>query len=157
LEPKGLQFEGNANLTETLSATVADRYRFLSFVYGCLFEASESGQTCFDPLFYHYRGALRGGQPFTDIEQNVIVGNAVKIAPALKFARDGQTEAFFPKGRWVSLLDLADVRVVTAPEGEMLKLDRTDYMPRHLMPGKMVPITDNSNDEWPMSTSQLLT
>lgn len=155
LEPKGLQFAGNANLTQTLSHTVRDRYRFLSFMYGCLFEASDSGETCFDPLFYHYHGDLAAGQPFTDIEQNVIVGNAVKISPALKFARDGQSEAFFPKGRWVNLLNLADVRVVNEPKGEMVKMDRTDLMARHLMPGKMIPIMDSDNDKYPMSTSQL--
>jgi len=124
LEPEGLKFEGNRNLTQTLALSVQDRYGFLSLVYGCLFEASESGQTCFDPLFYHYHGDLAAGQPFTDIEQNIIVGNAVKIAPALKFARDGPTEAFFPQGRWVSLADLADIRVVADPKGEMVKLDR---------------------------------
>jgi len=108
----------NHNLTETLSRTVHDRYRFLSLVYGCLFEASESGETCFDPLFYHYHGDFVGDQPFTDIEQNIIVGNAVKIAPALKYARDGKTEAFFPKGRWVNLNgSLSDVVVVTDPKG----------------------------------------
>jgi len=139
MEPEGLKFWGNANLTQTLDETVRDRYSFLSLVYGCLFEASERGQTCFDPLFYHYHGDLAAGQPFTDIEQNVIVANAVKIAPALKFARDGQTEAFFPKGRWVNLLNFADVRVVTDPKGEMVKMERTNLIPRHLMPGKMIP------------------
>ena len=44
-------------------------------MYGCLFEASQNGRTCFDPLFYHF------GFPMDDIEKSFIVGDAIKVSP----------------------------------------------------------------------------
>lgn len=31
-----------------------DRMQYLRLMYTCLFEASEFGGSCFDPIFFHY-------------------------------------------------------------------------------------------------------
>lgn len=34
--------------------SIRERYRFLRSLYTCLYEVSEKGGSCIDPLFYHY-------------------------------------------------------------------------------------------------------
>ena len=105
-------------------------------MYGCLFEASQNGQTCFDPLFYHY------GFPMEDIESTFIVGDAIKVSPVLEeLDYIGPINVFFPPGNWVDLEDY-EVLTVDNPEGEIKEIvsEKNFLIRKHLMPGAIVPL-----------------
>lgn len=90
-------------------ASIRQRYQYLRFMYTCLFEASISGTTCFDPLFFHYPTLA---QAYEHVEHTFIVGDAIKVSPILQTTNnfENQTfESFFPRGDWVSLNNIKDV------------------------------------------------
>lgn len=74
-------------------------------MYTCLYEVSQNGGTCFDPLFFHYPD---DDECFENIEASFIVGSALKVSPILT---PGVTtyEAYFPNGTWVSMSNFADI------------------------------------------------
>ena len=74
-------------------------------MYTCLFEASQEGGTCFDPLLLHYPDDDNVFDP-TKTENQFIVAHSIMVTPVLS-ANDGSTQmsAYFPEGTWVSLKD----------------------------------------------------
>lgn len=63
------------------SASIKERYRYMDFMYACLFSAYQDGNTCFDPLFYAYPDVEMA---FEDIESTFMVGDALKVSPVLE-------------------------------------------------------------------------
>lgn len=118
--------------------SIFDRYKYARHVYGCQFDASQSGRTCIDPLFYHY------GFPMTDIEKTFIVGDAIKVSPVLNHlgSDDGEFSVFFPPGRWVDLDDFS-VTAVTESQGGSVNLKASTKVRKHLMPGAILPVQYN--------------
>jgi hypothetical protein len=51
-------------------------------MYTCLFEASDEGQTCFDPLLFHYQDDDVFKTDKT--EHSFIAYNALKVTPVLE-------------------------------------------------------------------------
>lgn len=117
--------------------SIQDRYIYARFVYECMFAASQSGRTCFDPLLFHYP-ALEGA--FADIESTFLVADAVKVSPVLEPLDKGETyDVFFPPGAWVDL-DTFEVVNVTDPKGEMVTLTPAITVKKHLRPGYILPV-----------------
>lgn len=133
---------------------IFDRLQYLRHLYTCLFEAHESGQTCFDPLLFHYP---EDDAVFEDIEHSFIVGDALKVSPKLT-PGDEKYQSYFPAGTWVSMKDFSQtVTPKAGTVGEWLDLDApTDTVNVHLRPGYMIPWQDNRDQKWDR-TSQLLT
>lgn len=86
---------------------INDRMQYLRQLYTCLHDASESGQTCFDPLFFHYP---TDNETFENIEHSFIYANALKVTPVLK-ANATTVKSYFPEGNWVSVNNLSEVVV----------------------------------------------
>jgi alpha-glucosidase (family GH31 glycosyl hydrolase) len=61
-----------------------------------LFEASQFGTTCFDPLFFHYAD---DDLAYNEIEHSFIFANALKISPILTQGIENGKEfpSYFPK------------------------------------------------------------
>jgi len=124
---------------------IRDRLQYIRHVYTCLFEASQEGQTCFDPLLLHFP---TDDAVFEKTEHSFIVGDALKVTPVLTAGQDGvlptTVKSYFPKGTWVSMKDYSDM-VTPDPtkEGEWMDLaapnSKTDTVNVHLRPGYMVP------------------
>jgi alpha-glucosidase (family GH31 glycosyl hydrolase) len=75
-------------------------------IYGCLFESSQSGQTCFDPLLFHFPTV---DEVFSQTENSFIVGDALLVCPVLD-AGLSKYQSFFPNdknGTYVSLKNFA--------------------------------------------------
>ena len=62
-------------------SALRDRLQYVRHVYTCMFEASVSGQTCFDPLLFHYPDL---DAVFENTEHTFIVGDALKVSPVLE-------------------------------------------------------------------------
>jgi len=60
--------------------SILDRYKYLRFLYTCLFDAQENGNTCFDPLLFHYPTL---NDTYNDVEHTFLVGDAIKVSPLL--------------------------------------------------------------------------
>lgn len=76
-------------------------------MYTCLFEASQNGGTCIDPLFFHYPN---DEELYKDYEESFIVAGAIKVSPILENL-EGFTNysSYFPQGKWVSLVDNKEI------------------------------------------------
>jgi len=142
IEPFNLPAKDSYNLMATNSIT--DRYSFARFIYGCLFDASDSGRTCFDPLLFHYPTLEKA---YENIESTFMVGDSIKVSPVLEsFAGKNATtfKSFFPPGKWVDM-DTFEVLDVTDEEGEMVDLQASLKVKKHLKPGSIVPIQYNTS------------
>lgn len=89
---------------------IIDRFQYMRLMYTCLFEASQDGGSCFDPLFFHFpndEGA------YDNTEHTFIVANALKVSPVLESntTKAETNSVYFPAGTWVSMANYADIIV----------------------------------------------
>lgn len=113
------------------NASIYDRYKYTRFVYGCLFESSNSGQTCFDPLLFHYP---TDKMTYTDIENTFLVGDSILVAPvvqSLKSTTD-KYEAYFPTGNWTDLDDYTTQEVKNGTTTKMTLTAKTTTVNKFL-------------------------
>jgi alpha-glucosidase (family GH31 glycosyl hydrolase) len=86
-------------------------------MYTCLFEASDTGTSCFDPLLYHYPNI---DDVYLDIGHTFIVADAIKVSPVLSVGISA-FRSYFPNdknGTWVSLTRMTDyVRISPKLQG----------------------------------------
>jgi alpha-glucosidase (family GH31 glycosyl hydrolase) len=119
-----------------------DRMQYLRMIYTCLYEASVTGGTCVDPIFFHFPEDVI----FTNTpghNETFIVANAVKVSPVVGPQAPGQDFylSHFPPGRFVNLADLSEVI-----EGKynQQRLKYRNKVNAHLMPGMIIPFQNNS-------------
>ena len=72
-----------------------------------MYVANRTGETCFDPLFFHFPEDDKTYNP-ERVEQTFIFANALKITPVLE-ANATTVTSYFPAGAWVSMNDYADI------------------------------------------------
>ena len=81
-------------------------------MFTCLYESSISGQTCFDPLLFHYPNDNNVSDS-NQTEHSFIVGDALKVTPVLEAidmaSENPQIDSYFPNGRWVSMKNYSDI------------------------------------------------
>jgi alpha-glucosidase (family GH31 glycosyl hydrolase) len=112
--------------------SIFDRYQYLRHLYTCLFEASQSGGSCFDPLFYYYP---EDDKAFENVEASFIVGGALKVSPVLQ-PNMATYESYFPAGAWVSLRDFS---IINNTVGQMVNLTAANTVQVHLKEGSLIP------------------
>lgn len=120
------------------NASIHDRYKYARFVYGCLFDASQSGQTCFDPVLFHYP---TDNKTYTDIEHTFIVGDSILVAPVVEsLPKDKTYEAYFPAGNWTDLDDYTthEVKMNTTDKMKLTAKDTT--VQKYLRQGRIIPV-----------------
>jgi alpha-glucosidase (family GH31 glycosyl hydrolase) len=124
--------------------SITERYVYARFMYGCQFEASQTGKTCFDPLFYHYPTLE---DAYDDIEHTFIVNDAVKVSPvlhSLDMKNKTTFNSYFPPGKWLDLNNYTIVNVSEAT-GEVVPLEASTTVKKHLRPGYIIPIQHGYN------------
>jgi len=121
------------------NASIWDRYKYTRFVYGCLFEASGSGQTCFDPLLFHYP---TDNMTYTDIEHTFMVGDSILVAPVVESLASTTTkyEAYFPAGNWTDLDDFTTSEVKAGTTTKMSLTAKTTTVNKFLRQGRLIPV-----------------
>ena len=124
-------------------AALHARLQFTRLLYTCLFEVSQDGGTCYDPLMFHYPHDDTVFQS-NNTESSFIFANAIKVTPVLT---EGAQEvwSYFPQeaGPWVSLNDLTKT-VDSSKGGTWVKLpapasQSNVTIPAHLKPGALIP------------------
>lgn len=127
-----------------------DRLQYVRQMYTCLYIASDDGETCFDPLFFHYPEDP-DLYDASKVESSFIFANAVKVSPV--FADNATTvDSYFPNGQWVNIHNYSDIVTANGTEGKMgewktldAPADNTSMINAHLMPGAILIKQDNSN------------
>lgn len=61
-------------------SSLMERLRYSRQLYTCLFEANSTGETCFDPMLFHFP---LDENVFEKTEESFIFANALKISPVL--------------------------------------------------------------------------
>lgn len=124
----------------------------MRLIYTCLFEASQNGGSCYDPLFFHFP---EDEDTYENIEHTFIVANALKVSPVLQsnLTENSKNSVYFPAGTWVSMADYGDI--IVQEEGGMVDLDipgQNDLISTHLMEGKLIPFQDKQANKWDGTT-----
>jgi alpha-glucosidase (family GH31 glycosyl hydrolase) len=127
-----------------------NRLQYVRQMYTCLYMAQEDGETCFDPLLFHFPEDDEVLDP-TKTEHSFIFANSLKITPVLT-ENATTVMSYFPNGKWVNMNDMS--KIVDAngtKDGKMGEwvtldspLDNMTLINTHLMPGAMVITQDNS-------------
>lgn len=119
--------------------TMRDRMQYLRFMYTCLFEASQFGGSCFDPVYFHYPTDQKSREEVHGTNDTFIFGGAVKVSPLVTPAAKGSKtfKSYFPKGRWLNLATL-ETKEVTL-DGAQIDLTVQPTVNVHLRPGSIIP------------------
>jgi alpha-D-xyloside xylohydrolase len=80
------------------------RYQLLPYYYTLLFEAHTTGAPVLRPLFFEFAD----DRVSFEINAQFMVGNSILVSPVLASA-ETTVKAYFPKGEWYNLLDVAQV------------------------------------------------
>lgn len=116
-----------------------DRLQYLRLMYTCLFEVSQWGGTCIDPLFFYYPNDLNN---YENYENTFMVAGALKVSPILESLTGDSFQSYFPTGKWVNLADLSEV-IEGKNQNESLNVRPTVNV--HLRPGTLIPYQNNSD------------
>ena len=132
-----------------------DRFRFMRQLYTCLYEVSQNGGTCFDPLFYHF---TEDENVYGNYSSTFVYANAIKVSPVLEALQENQTsfKSYFPKGQWVSLSNFASIINST---GDWYDLPADQPVAwSHLKPGSLIAYQNliTAKGQQVMTTTDLL-
>ena len=128
MEPFNMQSE---DLKAMAKSSLKDRLKYSRQLYTCLFEAQDHGETCFDPLLFHFP---RDDNTFKNTEESFIFANSLKVSPVFE-AGATTIKTYFPSGDWVSMKDYS----VLTSAGEVKEVPvQNDVAISHLMPGAIV-------------------
>ena len=142
-------FNLEGTFKEDARKSLYDRYAYLRMMYTCLFEVSQNGGSCFDPMFYHF---ANDEETYKDYESSFMVANAVKVSPILESIPVGTTtyKSYFPKGKWVNLADLTEI-INNKEQGAIFDLTIRSTINVHLKEGSLIPY--QANDDFSSQTT----
>mmetsp|Transcript_28241 Transcript_28241/g.42747 ORF Transcript_28241/g.42747 Transcript_28241/m.42747 type:complete len:374 (-) Transcript_28241:2684-3805(-) len=148
-------------------SALQSRLQFSRQLYSCLFEASQNGGTCFDPLMFHYpkdEGALER------IEETFMFADVLKVTPIVKSGAKNVI-SYFPAGEWVNMNNYSEILASPCPKeskyewdcvgtyGDYIVLpvnqEKTSTIPTYLKPGSVLAFQDNSDGKY-MTTQDLI-
>lgn len=117
--------------------TMHDRMQYLRLMYTCMFETSDSGGTCMDPI--HFRYQVPNVQMLSALEftSSYLFAGSIKVSPIVNSTKSMSTfRSYFPKGNWVNLADWSDV---VSANDDIQTLTIRDTVNAHLAPGALIP------------------
>ena len=144
----------DANKSSAIKKSMHDRMQYLRLMYTCIFETSDSGGTCLDPIQFRYTVPQNqwNDQEFAN---SFLFAGSIKVSPIMNDTKGATTfKSYFPaaKGAWVNLADWSET-VVGTDDLSTLKVRET--VNAHLAPGAMIPFQDNA-DMLVQTTNDLL-
>jgi alpha-glucosidase (family GH31 glycosyl hydrolase) len=111
-----------------------DRLQFTRQMYTCLFEASQSGGSCYDPLFFHYPENENLHMNYTE---SIMVANQIMYTPVY-YVNQTMTNVSFPLGNWVSLNNFSDIVTGGNTVEKEAPLDTSATVLKYLKPGGLI-------------------
>ena len=87
-----------------------DRMQYLRLLYTCMFQVSDSGGTCLDPVHFRYSvDPSEYKSQLPDVTTQYIVAGALLVSPIMNSTKSQNFVAYFPKGQWVNMADWTEV------------------------------------------------
>ena len=95
-EAKGPRTEpfnlNNQAYAAQIKSVMHDRMQYLRLLYTCMFETSDSGGTCLDPLQFRYQiPANKWGKQLPDFTTDYMVAGSVKVSPIMNSTKGATT------------------------------------------------------------------
>jgi len=84
-----------------VKASLLERLRNSRQLYTCLFEAQDSGETCFDPVFFHFPTDENAAK---HTERSFVFANALMVTPVVEAGAE-TAKAYVPAGDFVNMKD----------------------------------------------------
>ena len=110
-----------------------DRMQYLRLMYTCMFQTSENGGTCLEPLEFLFEIPTNNYSISTN---SFMFAGSIKVSPIMNATNLSNTfESYFPKGNWVNLAQWAEV-IVGSDNVQTLKV--RDTVNAHLAPGALI-------------------
>lgn len=124
--------------------TMHDRMQYLRLLYTCMFEVSDSGGTCVDPVHFRYGVAAdKYKASLPDVTTQFIAAGSLLVSPIMNMTNGANSfQAYFPQGQWVNMADWTEVINGT---DDYTTLQVRDTVNVHLAPGALIPFQDNSD------------
>jgi len=113
-----------------------DRMQYLRLMYTCLFETSDSGGTCIDPIQFRYNVPSANYQASAN---SFIFAGSLLVSPIVSDpGQSGAFQSYFPsaQGAWVNMANMS--QLITGNDG-MVNLYVQDTVNVHLAPGALIP------------------
>lgn len=123
--------------------TMHDRMQYLRLLYTCMFETTDSGGTCLDPIEFRYAvSSDKFKSQLPDVTNSFLFAGSLLVSPIMN-ATNGATTfpAYFPAGNWVNMADWT----VVQGKDDYVQLNVQDTVNVHLAPGALIPFQNNSN------------
>ena len=90
--------------------TMHDRMQYLRLMYTCMFEVTDSGGTCLDPIHFRYPVSADKFKPvLPDVTTQFIFSGSLLVSPIMNATTQQNFQAYFPKGNWVNMADWTEV------------------------------------------------
>ena len=146
-DSEGPRTDPNSIQTEAIKAsikkTMHDRMQYLRLMYTCMFETSDSGGTCLDPIQFRYTVPAAQWTPAAPNTQPVFTNSymfagSLLVSPVMSQLPAGTTDfkAYFPQGSWVNMNDWSDI---VQGKDDVVTLKVRDTVNVHLAPGAVIP------------------
>mmetsp|Transcript_29346 Transcript_29346/g.44219 ORF Transcript_29346/g.44219 Transcript_29346/m.44219 type:complete len:311 (+) Transcript_29346:4548-5480(+) len=133
--------------TDLIRTAIQNKYTILRYYYSQFWEITEFGGSFFKPIFFEWPADLNG---YHDIERNIMLGPALKASVETTRLTDGETDFYFPEGKWCQILPyLQDMKDCITGDGTLensnvtLRTKMEDYYV-HLRNGYIVPMQNQS-------------
>jgi hypothetical protein len=135
----------NAFAKNQIVKAMYERLSFTHLFYTCLFEAHDSGKTCYDPLQFHFpdNAMVAGLLP----EDSIVVADSIMVSIEYNQPSSSKFNVTYPNiknGAFVNLRNFA-VTHITKDEGEVKEV-ASDNVDAQLMPGKIIPWVDTTSE-----------
>lgn len=136
-----------------IKTAMYERLSFIHLMYTCLFEAHDQGNTCYDPLLFHYP-ELDHVFEMNNTENSIMVANSILLTPSYEPFENTSFSVYLPtdkNGDWVNLRTFA---ATSTKDGNMFKAPEFN-VDLQLKPGKVIPWVDNSKMTYKTAESVL--
>jgi alpha-glucosidase (family GH31 glycosyl hydrolase) len=79
---------------------VQQRLKFSRYIYSQMYQVFREGGALVRPLFFDYP---TDDQAFDNVDNNFMLGDALKVSPVLDQGVTGPYQSYFPAGQWFDL------------------------------------------------------
>lgn len=115
------------------------KYSLIRYSYTNLMHMSMyGGSPVYKPVFFDYPNDIK---TFQDIENNVLLGNSLKLSILSTKLGQNTTDFYFPAGKWCNVLNYTEKCFVTQGETKTLRTKAYDWY-LHLKEGHLIPFQD---------------
>jgi alpha-glucosidase (family GH31 glycosyl hydrolase) len=120
-----------------------DRMQYLRLMYTCLFQASDSGNSCLSPLQFRFPVPTSQWTAGSVHTNSYLFAGSLLVSPIVNDTKGAATfKAYIPaaNGSWVNMADWTEV---VSGTNDVADLKVRDTVNVHIAPGSIIPFQNN--------------